>query len=482
MKLRHPGSALLFCFPIQFNKALPCLLAGLGLLAGVRPAAAQGTAFSYQGQLIANGSPANGAYDFRFKLYFDPLGNNQAGLSFLTNGVVVTGGLFSVPVDFGAGIFSGSNYWLEVDVRANNAGSYTALSPLQAVTPTPYAIFAITASNLSGTLPAAQLSGAVPGASLSGIYGGAVTFSNASGTFSGNGSGLTGVNAATLAGLSGGSFWQLGGNVATTPGANYVGTADNQPLEFHVDATRALRIEPGGASAALGIGIPNGAPNMVGGSAFNFAAAGVVGATIGDGGATNYSGAGTNSGQAFANSVASGFGTIGGGDGNTIESNSISSTIGGGIGNVIQANVGYAVIPGGSANVVAGSYGFAAGQQAQALHQGAVVWADSQNSAFASTTNDQFNVRARGGVRFTGGTGSADQMVSWTPGSGSWSFSSDRNLKDRFEPVDEGSVLDKVCRLPLAEWSYKGYAQRHIGAMAQDFHALFPMIAKSGWI
>ena len=63
----------------------------------------------------------------------------------------------------------------------------------------------------------------------------------------------------------------------------------------------------------------------------------------------------------------------------------------------------------------------------------------------------------------------------WTIGTGSWNFSSDRNLKDRFAPVDPQAVLDKVSQLPIAEWSYKGCGQRHIGAMAQDFHVLFPL-------
>jgi hypothetical protein len=65
--------------------------------------------------------------------------------------------------------------------------------------------------------------------------------------------------------------------------------------------------------------------------------------------------------------------------------------------------------------------------------------------------------------------------VAWSPGSASWSFSSDRNLKDRFETVDPASVLDRVSQLPIVEWSYKGYPQRHIGAMAQDFHTAFPL-------
>ena len=74
-------------------------------------------------------------------------------------------------------------------------------------------------------------------------------------------------------------------------------------------------------------------------------------------------------------------------------------------------------------------------------------------------------------------TGSgANQAVSrWTPGTGSWSFTSDRTAKDRFEAVDAGTVLDKVALLPITEWSYRGFGQRHIGAMAQDFHALFPL-------
>jgi hypothetical protein len=41
--------------------------------------------------------------------------------------------------------------------------------------------------------------------------------------------------------------------------------------------------------------------------------------------------------------------------------------------------------------------------------------------------------------------------------------------------VNAESILEKVSKLPLTEWNYKGYEQRHIGPMAQDFHALFPL-------
>ena len=117
---------------------------------------AQGTAFTYQGRLNDGGAPARGTYDLRFKLFEDSFGNTQAGGTVLMNGLAITNGLFTATLDFGAGIFNGSNYWLEVDVRTNGGGGYANLNPLQAVMPSPYAIFANTASNLSGTISSAK--------------------------------------------------------------------------------------------------------------------------------------------------------------------------------------------------------------------------------------------------------------------------------------------------------------------------------------
>ena len=125
---------------------------------------AQGTALTYQGRLNSGSGPASGLYDFRFKLFVDPLGNTQFGANDLTNGIAVTGGLFITTIDFGAGLFTGSNYWLEVDVRTNNPANtlaYIPLSPFQSLTPTPYAIFANSASNVLGGLSASQISGGI---------------------------------------------------------------------------------------------------------------------------------------------------------------------------------------------------------------------------------------------------------------------------------------------------------------------------------
>jgi hypothetical protein len=45
------------------------LLCLLVWLSAAGPALAQGTVFTYQGQLIDSGNPANGVYDFQFKLF-----------------------------------------------------------------------------------------------------------------------------------------------------------------------------------------------------------------------------------------------------------------------------------------------------------------------------------------------------------------------------------------------------------------------------
>ncbi|HEV7460784.1 MAG TPA: tail fiber domain-containing protein [Solirubrobacteraceae bacterium] len=52
--------------------------------------------------------------------------------------------------------------------------------------------------------------------------------------------------------------------------------------------------------------------------------------------------------------------------------------------------------------------------------------------------------------------------------------SSDRRLKQAFEPVDVHDILAKVAELPVEAWSYRAQpGVRHIGPMAQDFRAAF---------
>lgn len=159
---------------------------------------AQGTAFTYQGRLNNNGTNTSGIYDLRFTLF----NTNTTGAAIagpVTNATTsVSNGLFTASVNFGS-VFTGASNWLELAVRTNGAASFTTLAPRQQLTPVPYALFATTASNVTGALPAAQLTGTISPVRLPIT----VVTNNASsvvldGTFSGDGAGLTNLNASQL--------------------------------------------------------------------------------------------------------------------------------------------------------------------------------------------------------------------------------------------------------------------------------------------
>ncbi|MEM9595208.1 MAG: tail fiber domain-containing protein, partial [Acidobacteriota bacterium] len=50
---------------------------------------------------------------------------------------------------------------------------------------------------------------------------------------------------------------------------------------------------------------------------------------------------------------------------------------------------------------------------------------------------------------------------------------SDVHAKHRIEAVEPDKVLEALANLPIATWAFRGEAVRHIGPMAQDFHAAF---------
>ena len=98
------------------------------------------------------------------------------------------------------------------------------------------------------------------------------------------------------------------------------------------------------------------------------------------------------------NRVQSPYATIGGGNGNTIQSNAHQAVIGGGAGNLIVPGAHQAVIPGGNRNTAGGRFSLAAGNRATAGHDGSFVWADATAAEHVSTANNQFLIRAAGGV------------------------------------------------------------------------------------
>lgn len=110
-----------------------------------------GTVFTYQGQLTDGGAPANGSYDFVFELFEVATGGSHMGIVNVDD-VVVTDGLFTVQLDFGAGKFTGDARWLEIYVRPGASAdpyAYVQLAPRQPLTPAPYAINASTVGGLA---------------------------------------------------------------------------------------------------------------------------------------------------------------------------------------------------------------------------------------------------------------------------------------------------------------------------------------------
>ncbi|HWD92777.1 MAG TPA: tail fiber domain-containing protein [Verrucomicrobiae bacterium] len=340
---------------------------------------AQGTAFTYQGQLLDGSNPANGSYDLRFGVYAGNIGGSSQGPILTNTATPVSNGLFIVSLDFG-NQFPGADRWLEIGVRTNGGASFVTLNPRQMLTPTPYAITA--ASVVSGGLAA-------------GAYGNAVTLNNAnnsfSGSFSGNGANVANVNAATLNGLGSSNFWKAAGNSGTSAATNFLGTVDNQSLNLRVNNLRAFHLEP-----TVNDTSHSNIVNVLGGSPVNLISNGVYGATIGGGGGANYFN------EISTNIVSGDFGTVGGGLGNT--SSGLDATVGGGHANVSSG--GAATIGGGffnnstsnSTTVAGGAFNTASGLET-AVGGGQYNLAAGDYSAIAGGNSSV----ASGPVSFIGG-------------------------------------------------------------------------------
>lgn len=422
------------------SKILLLLLISLGFVA-TKTAFAQGTAFTYQGRLDSGGASANGSYDLRFIVYDNSVGGNQQGPILTNSATAVSNGLFTVTLDFG-NQFPGANRFLEIAVRTNGSSGFTTLSPRQPLTPAPYAITA---------------GGVVSGGLSAGTYGNAVTFNNSadifSGSFTGNGANVTNVNAATLGGLAPSSLWQLAGN--NVAAGNFLGSMNNQPVEIRANNLKVMQF------AYASNAVSGYSPNVIGGSSANNVATGVVGATIGGGGVTGFfgpnsvtadfgtvvGGEGNSANGRFAiagggvaaangqysvafgsfstangdyavaigNSTASGTNSAAFGAskatavystamGNSTASGQYSTAMGySSAANYYATAMGYSTASGQYSTALctstaSGSYSLAAGFSALATNRGAFVWADSQFAAFSSTADDQFLIRARGGV------------------------------------------------------------------------------------
>lgn len=347
---------------------------------------AQVTAFTYQGRLTSGGSAPTGLYDFQFSLWDDansPVGSTNSVLA-----VPATNGLFTASLDFGAASFSTAARFLQIAVRTNGGGTFSTLTPRQPLTATPFAVTAVQlASTAVGSHTNTGFRATVSGGAdntasgtHSTVSGGARNTSSGSGATVSGGNDNVGSN--TLATVGGGSANTAGGfastigggglNIATHSASVVAGGLQNHALADHSSVLGGQQNEATNSYATVG----GGYRNVAGGS----------GSFVGGGGTPSF--------WTDGNRALGGVSAVVGGLAN--EAQSYGSSIGGGVFNLCAGL--YATIPGGRANNALGDHSFAAGKQANALHHGTFVWADSSASEFISAKSNTFLVRAAGGV------------------------------------------------------------------------------------
>lgn len=172
-------------------------------------AAAQTSAFSYQGRLSESGSPVTGTRLFRFTL-FDETGAAIPGAS-VEQTVPVTNGVFNATLDFGAANFPGANRSLEIAVKINVGDAYTVLNPRQNIFSAPYSVKSKTAEN------SAQLGG---------------------------------VDAARYVSQDAGGNVSIGGNLTVSGTATY--DTVNAATQYNLNNFRILAANPVNSSLSLG--------------------------------------------------------------------------------------------------------------------------------------------------------------------------------------------------------------------------------------
>jgi hypothetical protein len=493
---------------------------------------AQGTAFTYQGQLQNNGSPASGTYNLTFSVYTNSTSGTAVAGPVTNSAVAVSNGLFSVTIDFGSSVWNGRTNWLEIGVETNSATSFNTLAPRQQMTPTPYAI---AAENMVGTIPASQLT------SIGNTNGGIGNFfTGTSGNAATSGSDNTANGGKALSSDTTGSrntadgfdalLNNLNGIDNTADGVSallnnqsgFLNIALGYQAGFNITGSSNIDIgNPGLSSDAQIIRIGNGqiqtyiagVINGIGSGLSNLNASRLTSIGNTNGGSGNFfvgsSGNATTSGS---DNTAMGVdvlinNTTGGGntgygegalDGNTSGANNTASgalaldanTVG--TGNTADGAFALVLNSSGSGNSATG--GQALDNNGSGSENTAVGF-----SALGNNTSGSYNIAQgyQAGYNITTGSSNIDignmalatdtniirigdgQTATYLVGnvytpSGTVQSSSDRNIKEDFAAVSPQQILAKVALLPVTEWNYKtDKGVEHIGPMAQDFHAAF---------
>ena len=393
---------------------------------------AQVTAFSYQGRLTAVGMSATGSYSLRFALFDADLGGNLVGGPLTNRLVDVKDGIFSVFLDFGNGPLNGSARWIEIGVEGPGESEFTTLQPRQRIGATPYSIVAagiasVVAQNSFGPAPYTTIGGgssnavAGPGntigggsqnlaqSSLSTIAGG--LRNQATNDFSVVGGGEYNVSGGTDSTVGGGA-----NNSAVGKSTTVGGGIANRAIGSYATISGGYGNQAGGKSSTVTGGQGNSSSGDYstamgyGSIAYGRYSTASGGESVASGESSVAIGASVRATGNY--SFATGFMTVAGGMGAAAigsETQAIGdystalgfhSTATGNystaIGNLTHADGNDSVALG--AATIAGPFSMACGFYAAATNSGCFVWSDHHLGEFATTADNQFLIRASGGV------------------------------------------------------------------------------------
>ncbi len=515
-------------------KATPLLFAALAAVSFSHRLQAE--AFTWHGDLLDGGEAANGRYDLRVQAFGQPGATQALGEATELPAVAVVDGRFSVELDL-PDVADGGG-WVEVAVRRSGSGDAFV--------------------TLGAPLPLTKANSTCPGAWA----------------LDGN----TGVPA--------GSFLGLADPVSATPlelrarNTRVAGFVPDGSSADHGDAPRVAFGSSANQAAARGATVAGGGATRDGsggscGTCRNLA--GAPFASVGGGLGNSASGSGSTVAGGFGNVASGGLAAVGGGTGNVASGNDGStvaggeanqasgfiSAVGGGSGNVAAggyagvlsgqnntAQGDFAAVLGGRANCAGGRDSVALGRNAKVRpptgastgacagvpdsgdpdgDEGSFVWADAQGDSLASSGQNQFLVRAGGGVILNstfspenaddlvigsraGGDADVDLRLRTRSGrdgllflsdtnggfslvasdlepdtnflntstgaflsyGGTWTNSSSASLKQGFAAVASTDILQRLLQLPIMTWEYRASQEgRHLGPTAEDFHRLF---------
>lgn len=363
----------------------------------------------YQGRVVVSGANFTGTGQFKFALvnsagtvtYWSNDGTSAGGgQPTAAVSVGVTNGLFTVglgdtslahmtqPVPYS--VFGNSGVYVRIWFNDGSHG-WQWLSPDVQILSVGYAMQAANVAS-TGDIVASRLdvgSGNTLSGSLATIAGGQSNTASGADSVVAGGLGNTAAdNAATI----GGGRW----NLISSP-------ADLPTVACTIGGGSGNRIYPGNALDGFShfATISGGESNVVWSESDHALIGGGFSNQIGS--FTHYGsigGGSLNRITGAANQTYTSYGTIGGGYSNSLATGGLGlfdgATVSGGIGNTAGGVA--ATVPGGSGNQAGGDYSLAAGHNAQTTYAGTFVWADNEGANFSATANNQFLIRASGGV------------------------------------------------------------------------------------